>query len=207
MVKLVLARTAYISYRIGNKVYWTRHRVSLKKGETVITDGKMTARTLCANRFEEMPQQATSESEPPAVRFDEPVQPLPGTALNAPPVPFQSALVSHNPGPGLGPALPLSSYDPIASGGITPVLMPALPGVCGVGVKKKPKGSEAVAAHPLSTDDGKNKKKTGDPCAPGGGGGGEVPEPGTWLLMASGAAGLYWKARHKFSRSVSTPAD
>jgi len=205
VVKLVLARTAYVSYRIGNKVYWTRHRVSLKKGETVITDGKITARSRCANRVEEMPQQATLESEPPAARFDESVQPLPGTALNAPPVPFQSALVNHNPIPGLGPAVPLSSFDPIANGGITPVLMPALPGVCGVGVKKKPKGSDAISSVPLGTD-GK-KKKTVDPCASGGGGGGgEVPEPGTWILMASGVAGLYWKARHKLSRSASTAA-
>ena len=45
VVRLVRARTAYLSYRIGNKVYWTRYRVSLNKGETVITDGKMRART------------------------------------------------------------------------------------------------------------------------------------------------------------------
>jgi hypothetical protein len=45
VVRLALARTAYLSYRIGNKVYWTRYRVSLNKGETVIPDGKMTART------------------------------------------------------------------------------------------------------------------------------------------------------------------
>lgn len=199
VVKLVLARTAYISYRIGNKVYWTRHRVSLKQGETVITDGKMTARTRCANRVEEMPQQATLESEPPAAKFDEPLLPQPGIAMATPPVPYQSALMNHNPGPGSGPSVPLSSYDPIANGGITPVLPAPLPGVCGIGVQKKPKNSASVGTIPLSGD-GKKKKKA-DPCgAGGGGGGGEVPEPGTWLLMASGAAGLYWKARHKFSR-------
>ena len=101
VVTIVLARTAYVSYRIGNKVYWTRRRVSLKKGETVITDGKMTARTRCANRVEEVPQQAASEAEPPAATFDELVQPQRGTALTAPPVPFQSVLMSRNPAPGL----------------------------------------------------------------------------------------------------------
>lgn len=45
VVRLVLARIEYVSYRIGNKAYWTRYPVSLKKGERVITDGKMTART------------------------------------------------------------------------------------------------------------------------------------------------------------------
>lgn len=204
VVKLVLARTAYISYRIGNRVYWTRHRVSLKKGETVITDGKMTARTRCANRVEEMPQQATSESEPPAAKFDEPIQPQPGTAITTPPVPFQSALMNRNPVPGFGPSVPLSSYDPIGNGTVIPVLPAPLPGLCGVGVQKKPKNSASLGAVSVSSD-GK-KKKTADPCGAGGGGGGgaEVPEPGTWLLMASGAVGLYWKARHKFSRLTSS---
>lgn len=201
VVKLVLARTAYISYRIGNKVYWTRHRVSLKKGETVITDGKMTARTRCANRVEEMPQQATSESEPPAEKFDEAVQPQPGTALTAPPVPFQSALMNRNPVPGLGPAAPLTTLDPITNGGVTPILPATLPGVCGIGVQKKPKQASGAASLALSGVDGeKKKKKKVDPCGPGGGGT-EVPEPASWLLMASGAGALFLKARRKFSKS------
>jgi hypothetical protein len=205
VVKLVLARTAYISYRIGNKVYWTRHRVSLKKGETVITDGKMTARTRCANRVEEMPQQATSESEPPAAKFDEPIQPEPGTAITSPPVPFQSALMNRNPVPGLGPAVPLSSYDPISGGSITPLLPAPVPGVCGIGTKPKKNGNAGVIGTLASSEGGKKKVKA-DPCASGGGGGSEVPEPGTWLLMASGAAGLYWKARHKLFRTSSHSA-
>ena len=204
VVKLVLARTAYVSYRIGNKVYWTRHRVSLKKGETVITDGKMTARTRCANRVEEVPQQLTSEAEPPATKFDEPVHPDMGTAMTAPPVPFQSALLNRNPMPGMGPAVPLSSYDPIANDGFTPILPAPLPGVCGVGTKKKPKDSTGVVTSSVSSE---KKKKKADPCGSGGGGGGEVPEPGTWLLMASGAVGVYWKARHKFSRLTSSRSD
>jgi hypothetical protein len=207
VVKLVLARTAYISYRIGNKVYWTRHRVSLKKGETVITDGRMTARTRCANRVEEVPQQAASEAEPPAARFDEPVQPDLGTAMTAPAVPFQSALMNRNP-VGLGASVPLTSFDPIGSGGFTPILPAPLPaGVCGIGTKKKAKDS-AGGVGTLSVSGSDKKKKKGDPCGSGGGGGGgEVPEPGTWLLMASGAAGVYWKARHKFSRLTSSQSD
>ena len=207
VVKLVLARTAYVSYRIGSKVYWTRHRVSLKKGETVITDGKMTARTRCANRVEEVPQQAASEAEPPAAKFDEPVHPDLGTVMTAPPVPFQSALMNRNPVPGLGPAMPLTSFDPIGSGGFTPLLPAPLPaGVCGIGTKKKPKESTGGVGT-LSVSGSDKKKKKIDPCGNGGGGGGEVPEPGTWLLMASGAAGVYWKARHKFSRLTSSQSD
>lgn len=196
VVRLVLARTAYLSYRIGNKVYWTRHRVSLKKGETVITDGRMTARTRCANRVEEVPQQGTSESEPSAAQFEEPIQPLAGTAMAAPPGPFESSLANRQPVPGLGPAPPLSQYDPLGGGGpFVPISMPPLPSVCGVGTKK-PKGavgSEVEAAV------GRGKTKKGDPCSTGGMV--ETPEPGTWLLVASGLAFMYWRGRQRFVRT------
>ena len=95
VVRLTLARTVYLSYRIGNHVYWTRHRVALHKGEKLITDGRMTARGRCANRVEEMPQQATSRAEPPAEKFDQPIAPIGGTAMQSPPAPFQSALLQQ----------------------------------------------------------------------------------------------------------------
>jgi len=135
VVRLVLARTAYISYRIGNKVYWTRHRVSLKKGETLITDGKITARSRCGNRVEEVPQQATSSLEPPAIKFEEPLAPSMGTAVTTLPIPFESAL--NRPGlPGLGPELPLSLVDPFENGVWVPINPPPIPtSVCGIGNK------------------------------------------------------------------------
>lgn len=188
VVRLVLAQTVYVSYRIGNKVYWTRHRVKLKKGETVITDGKMTARTRCANRVEEVPQQAASSSEPPAEKFDRPVEPEKGTAVNNPPVPFQSALLSR-PAPSLGVAPPLGVYDPLGGGTWTPITPPPLPGVCGAGKKKNGSG-ELVT--------GKGKKNGGNPC--GSGVGGEVPEPTTWLLVASGIVLIGWFHRHRVVR-------
>jgi hypothetical protein len=188
VVRLVLARTAYVSYRIGNRVYWTRHRITLKKGETVITDGKITARGRCGNRVEEMPQQATSSSEPPAAKFEQPM-PVTGTAMSTPPVPFESAL-NNRPGfPGLGPAPPLSLYDPLGGGPVTPIDPPQLPGVCGPGKKKN--------GAPIT----KNKKGTTQPCGgSGGGGGGEVPEPSTWLLVGSGLALTYWMHRRRFAK-------
>jgi hypothetical protein len=185
VVRLVLARTAYISYRIGNKVYWTRHRVSLKKGETLITDGKITARSRCGNRVEEVPQQATSSLEPPAIKFEEPLLPSMGTAVTTLPIPFESAL--NRPGlPGLGPELPLSLVDPFENGVWVPINPPPIPtSVCGIGNKP----TKVVAG-------GKKGKK--NPC---GVVGGEVPEPGTWLLIASGLAAMYCKTRSKFARA------
>jgi hypothetical protein len=185
VVRLVLARTAYISYRIGDKVYWTRHRVSLKKGETLITDGKITARSRCGNRVEEVPQQATSSLEPPAIKFEEPLAPSMGTAVTTLPIPFESAL--NRPGlPGLGPELPLSLVDPFENGVWVPITPPPIPtNVCGIGNKP----TKVVAG-------GKKGKK--NPC---GVIGGEVPEPGTWLLIASGLAAMYCKTRSKFARA------
>jgi hypothetical protein len=187
VVRLVLARTAYVSYRIGNKVYWTRHRVRLKKGETVITDGKMTARSRCGNRVEEVPHQATSSSEPPPAKFEEPVQPTAGTAMAAPPMPFESALLNRPGIPGMGPAAPLSMVDPFGNGPWVPISPPPLPGVCGIGKNKN--------GTPVN---GTGKKK-GNPC--GGGAGGQVPEPGTWLLFGSGLAAIYWKTRRQTARA------
>jgi hypothetical protein len=190
-VRLALARAAYVSYRIGNKVYWSRRRVTLKKGEILITDGKITARSRCANRVEEVPQKATSAEEPAAAKFDEPGPPEAGTAVAGPPPPFESALMNRPGVPGLGPAPPLSSFDPFGNGTWVPLAPPPLPGVCGIGGKPKP------ATGAISVSLGKKKKK-GDLC---GSGVGEVPEPGTWLLVASGLALLYWKTRHRFART------
>ena len=199
IVRLVLARTVYVSYRIGNKIYWTRHRVSLKKGESLITDGKITARTRCGNRVEEVPQQATSHSEPPAAKFEEPVQPNLGTALSQPPVPFTSTLLNRPPVPGLGPAPPLGLYDPLGGGyPWVPIAPPPLPGVCGIG--KKPKGGVVTV---ISNGKKNKKKKTIEPCPSGGvGGTSEVPEPGTWLLFASGLPFLYWASRRRFAPTL-----
>ena len=190
VVRLVLARTAYVSYRIGGRVYWTRRRVALHKGEKVITDGRMTARARCANRIEEVPQQATSSSEPPVAKFEDPFRAGEGTAFQRPPVPFQSALLNRPGMPGFEPNPPLSLYSPMSGGWLTPFAPPPLPsgGLCAPGKKKGDKENDGDS-------DDKGKKKRGPCGAPE-----SVPEPGTWLLMASGLAGIYWNARRRLSR-------
>jgi hypothetical protein len=194
VVRLTLARTVYVSYRIGNRIYWTRRRVTLHKGEKLITDGKITARSRCANRVEETPQQEASPVEPPVQKFDEPVRSNNGTAMQSPPVVFQSALLNRPEPAGLGPAGPLSLYDPFVGGNWVPIAPPPLPqGLCEP-IKKKGSGSDGEILA------GGKKKKAG-PCGVGGGSTGVVPEPGTWLLFASGLAAIYWRARHTLSRA------
>jgi hypothetical protein len=192
VVRLVLAGTAYVSYRIGGRVYWTRRRVALHKGEKVITDGRMTARARCANRIEEVPQQATASPEPPVAKFEEPMRAGDGTAAQTPPVPFQSALLNRPGMAGFEPNPPLSLYSPVSAGGWAPFAPPPLPGggVCAPGKKKGDIENDGDS-------DDKGKKKKGGACS---GPPENVPEPGTWLLIASGLVGIYWNARRRLAR-------
>jgi PEP-CTERM motif len=201
VVRLVLAQTVYVSYRVGKNVYWTRHRITLKKGETVLTDGKITARTKCGNRVEDVPQQATSSSEPPAAKFEEPVGRGDGTAMQSPPVPFQSALMSRPGVAGFEPGPPTSIYNPFPGGTWTPLAPPPIPvGVCGP-VKKKGTGTTATVASPAADFEvsGDQKKKKVNPCSNTGTA--PVPEPGTWLMIATGLALIGLQARRKFARA------
>jgi len=192
VVRLTLARSVYLSYRIGNHIYWTHRRVTLHKGEKVITDGSMTARTRCGNRVEESPQQqAVSPAEPPAQKFDEPIRPGEGIAMQSPGVPFESVL-NRPQMPGTETVRPLNLYDPFVGGSFLSLSAPPLPvGLCAPGGKTK------AAAAPVSTG---GKKKSPVSCEVGGGTE-TVPEPGTWLLFASGLAAIGWQARRKFSRA------
>jgi hypothetical protein len=194
VVRLTLARTVFLSYRIGNRIYWTRRRVTLHKGEKVITDGRMTARTRCANRVEETPQQqAVSPAEPPMQKFDEPIRPGEGIAMQSPGVPFESAFVTRPQMPGTEPVGPLSLYDPFVGGSFIPLSPPPLPtGLCAPVKTKGAAGSVSVPS---------GKKKSPVSCEVSGGGPEPVPEPGTWVLFASGLAAIYWHARRKFSRA------
>lgn len=189
VVRLTLARTAYLSYRIGNRVYWTHHRVTLHKGEKIITDGRIAARTRCANRVEELPQQAASPSEPPVEKFDQPMRPGDGTAMQSPAVPFQSALLERPQVPGLGPAGPLILYNPFVGGAWVPISPPPLSSPTGLCGPTKKDGSVKSGCCIGGEVEGTKK---GGPCSPG-----VVPEPGTWLLFVSGLAVVYWQFRHR----------
>lgn len=57
-------RLAYVSYRVKDKVYFTKKPVRLFAGEQIITDGSTTIRARCGNKVEESPQMAVSAEEP-----------------------------------------------------------------------------------------------------------------------------------------------
>jgi hypothetical protein len=183
VVRLTLARTAFVSYRIGNHIYWMRRRITLHKGEKLITDGRMTARGRCANRVEEKPQQEASLPQPPPESFDQPVQSGAGTAMQSPAVPFQSALLNQPEAAGVDPLGPLAGYSPFGGGSFFSTAPLTLPeGLCG----------------PNKKGSGTRPGKKPGPCGSSGGGPSTIPEPSTWVMFASGLALVSWQARRKF---------
>jgi len=73
LVEVSQKQSMYVSYRIGDKVYWTRKKVSLRPGETLISDGKIVARTRCGNRVALAPLGPPAMLEPLEMDLDQPL--------------------------------------------------------------------------------------------------------------------------------------
>jgi hypothetical protein len=65
----------YLSYRVGNAVYWTSRPVRLPHGETLLTDGTNYARARCGNRISETPRTPVNDTEPAPEALDTPPPP------------------------------------------------------------------------------------------------------------------------------------
>ena len=108
VAKLQKPQAFYVSYRVGNNIFWTKETVLLPAGETVLSDGSHLARTRCGNRLALAPTAPISKTEPapeamdaanPAVLlannespFELPIAPPPVTSIEAPPAtPVSSA--------------------------------------------------------------------------------------------------------------------
>ena len=92
VVQVSEKQAMYVSYRIGDRVYWTRRKVSLHPGETLITDGTIVARTRCGNRVAAVPMDAGSPLEPTTEELE-----LPFTLRDPVPSPPALASVSSTP--------------------------------------------------------------------------------------------------------------
>jgi hypothetical protein len=69
-VTVAAPRAVHVSYRKGNKVYWTAKKVMLREGETLLSDGKNELRTRCANRISDVAQFPVEAQEPSAALLD-----------------------------------------------------------------------------------------------------------------------------------------
>jgi len=143
-------RSMYVSYRLGDEVYWTANAVIIPQGETLITDGALEARTRCGNMLSETPMTPTSDAEPDAALFDIPENEIPGYYE-----PEQFAASEQPPFMEFGePATPLSGGDSTPSRGVSPMGM-------------SPGGSQYLPGLSASSGDpGANNNNT-DPFVPG----------------------------------------
>jgi hypothetical protein len=168
VVEVRHAELVYLSYRIGEQIYWTTKKVTLHSGEKLITDGKITARTRCGNQVSALPQKMASSQEPSLAQFDGPI----GSSTRDPfPENFHSALESR-PVPGWGTqGLGLAGLIALGPGGSSPS-----------GSGYLPIGSPLVPGSSCS-----NGGASGGTCGTGTGSGPgtpsvPVPEPGTFQL-------------------------
>jgi hypothetical protein len=149
----------YVAYRKGDKVYWTRKKVALHPGETLISDGKIVARTRCGNRVAVAPLGPPGIMDPLISDLDQPL--FSNEMVTNPAEPKAEVLAAAIPSPTseVGNALqPTKNHK-----GLIPLFFLPLAGIPGGGSSHTPL---AVA-----------------------------PEPGTWLLLSSGLAGVYFMAR------------
>ena len=175
-------RLAYVSYRLGNEVFWTRRRLQIPRGEKLMTDGVNYARMRCANRISAVPQPRTSPLEPPPPELNAPLSldwlteltpsvPATVVALSTTLEGLPGAPEAKTPGT-VGTTVPLF-------GGAVP--MPAFFSVI-PGAGRPPacrKGSVDPPCHPK-------------PPKP-------VPEPGAVVLVSTGLGCLayYWKRQSR----------
>jgi hypothetical protein len=97
VVRAMDAKMVHVSYRIGNRVYWSAKTIALAQGEQLMTDGKNLARTRCGNRISTVAQEPVLAEEPPPEVFDAPfipAEPLPLIEMPSPLLNIAEAPVS-----------------------------------------------------------------------------------------------------------------
>jgi hypothetical protein len=67
-------RGVYVSYRKGDKVFWTAKKLQLAEGETLLSDGQNEIRTRCGNRISDVPQLPVEANGPGAEELDASVE-------------------------------------------------------------------------------------------------------------------------------------
>ena len=120
----------YVSYRQGDRIYWTRRKLRIPAQEALLTDGIHAARARCGNRFSLTPESPVGVTEPSAGEMDLPELPPPadqdasaGPPAGAPMLVheiFPSLLATWQPDGVPGGAAgspPFSAYVPSSPGG------------------------------------------------------------------------------------------
>jgi hypothetical protein len=180
VVEVSKPRLVYLSYRRGNHVYWTRKQASLHPGEKLLTDGRITARTRCANQVSVLPQAETSPEEPRMAELDRPDAAASG--IERFPSALDSSLLDFDPGMPVGPGSPIGG----TFAGTPPGIFVPLP----IGGPVAGPGGGCPSSK-TSSASAKNNSCTPEPPPPA------VPEPGSVVLVLSGAAAILARYRMK----------
>lgn len=98
----------YVSYRVGNAVFWIRRPLALAPRETLLTDGANFARARCGNRVAVEPQSPVETASPPLGVFDHAEAPTPDPAADQRDEPLLVAEVF----PAYSPETPWQTADP-----------------------------------------------------------------------------------------------
>lgn len=189
VVEVAEPRLVYLSYRRGDKIYWTRKQASLHKGEKLLTDGKTTARTRCGNQVSVLPQANISSNEPTVAELDRPVEIASGMNRVLPST-FDSDLMVLDPAVGIGPSS--STSGNLFAGGPPPGGFFPMPiGGGGITVSTPPSGKPPQCQPNDTSEKCKPHEPPPPPPPPA------VPEPGTIVLVASGAAALWARVKRR----------
>jgi hypothetical protein len=114
MTRAPASAAVYVSYRQGNRVYWTKRKLHLKAEEPLLSDGIHEARARCGNRISLTPQEPTRADEPEEPDFDIPDTPLadPGAPAIDFPEPFGPPMLVHEIFPPAIGSTPAGSLPP-----------------------------------------------------------------------------------------------
>ena len=172
-------RFAYVSYRKNDQIFWTRNKVKLSEGETVLTDGNKEIRARCGNCISETPQLPVAEVEPASVEFDQLVDDSGDPFLSAA---IRSALESPSFSSGGGSRRPSVVGGGSAAGASSAdagssALLPSgsIGGGGGVGPTSLASRPTTLASRGPSVGDG----AAGSPAGPEGQPGGSLSSPGS----------------------------
>ncbi len=193
VISLDRDRLVYVSYRMGEEIFWTNHALRLYKGETLITDGTHEARTRCGNRIADTAQ-APSSSQQPALDAFEGF--APAGELEASNLPI---------GGELAPLAPFVTGHPLAleQSNFARPFYPFAPGAAfgpGIGsLNSGGAGSSTGTGSFLNTGGSTGSGSSTDSSTPGGTPV-DTPEPTTILLLSAGLG--VWFVAEKFRRRV-----
>ena len=137
-VRLEKPLEMYVSYRRNNQVYWTRNRMLVPAGESLISDGENLARVRCGNRLSAVAAKPVAVTDPSKEELETPeflpplmAELLPGEGVDffpgvpdgaIPALPTGPNPGSKTPSPGLFPPLLPPGVPPFIPN--TPVIPP-----------------------------------------------------------------------------------